>query len=97
MIERVEGRLAGRQKRYLPKGGKEVPIYEHYVSIPTYFMSLLNALANILGKLGRLHRNFLWDSTNGERKFHLVRWKDVMSPKEFGDWGSRGETSHSFQ
>nr|XP_016462067.1 PREDICTED: uncharacterized protein LOC107785308 [Nicotiana tabacum] len=72
VIERVEKRLAGWQKRYLSKGGKEVLIKSTLLSMPTYYMSLLQAPAIITEKLERLQRNFLWDAVDGTRKFHLV-------------------------
>nr|XP_009587165.1 uncharacterized protein LOC104084912 [Nicotiana tomentosiformis] len=43
VIERVEKRLAGWQKRYLSKGGKEVLIKSTLSSMPTYYLSLLQA------------------------------------------------------
>ncbi|XP_019257859.1 PREDICTED: uncharacterized protein LOC109236094 [Nicotiana attenuata] len=42
-IERVEKRLAGWQKWYLSKGGKEVLIKSTLSSMPTYCLSLLQA------------------------------------------------------
>nr|XP_016508236.1 PREDICTED: uncharacterized protein LOC107825833 [Nicotiana tabacum] len=72
VIQRVEKRLAGWQKRYLSKGGKEVLIKSTLSSIPTYYLSLLQAHMSITEKLERLQRNFLWDAADGTRKFHLV-------------------------
>nr|XP_016510137.1 PREDICTED: uncharacterized protein LOC107827506 [Nicotiana tabacum] len=51
VIKRVEKRLAGWQKRYLSKGGKEVFI------------------------------------KNRTRKYHLVNWQTVTSPKKWGGLG----------
>ncbi|XP_075104397.1 uncharacterized protein LOC142178543 [Nicotiana tabacum] len=85
VIERVEKKLAGWQKRYLSKGGKEVLIKSTLSSIPTYYLSLLQAPASITDKLERLQRNFLWDAADGTRKFHLVNWQTVTTPKKWGD------------
>ncbi|XP_019251128.1 PREDICTED: uncharacterized protein LOC109230047 [Nicotiana attenuata] len=68
VIERVEKRLVGWQKRYLSKGGKEVLIKNTLSSMPTYYLSLLQAPVSITEKLERLQRNFLWDATDGTRK-----------------------------
>ncbi|XP_009599850.2 uncharacterized protein [Nicotiana tomentosiformis] len=87
VIERVEKRLAGWQKRYLSKGGKEVLIKSTLSSIPTYYLSLLQAPVSITEKLERLQRNFLWDAADGTRKFHLVNWQTVTSPKKWGGLG----------
>nr|XP_009622259.1 uncharacterized protein LOC104113707 [Nicotiana tomentosiformis] len=51
VIERVEKRLAGWQKRYLSKGGKEVLIKSTLSSMPTYYLSLLQAPVSITEKL----------------------------------------------
>lgn len=43
--------------------------------------------------LEKRQQNFLWEG-NKEKKDHLVKWKDVCRPKEFGDirdWSSPGE------
>lgn len=29
-------------------------------------------------------RNFLWETTQQKRKFHLVNWKFIMMPKDIG-------------
>nr|XP_016514262.1 PREDICTED: uncharacterized protein LOC107831057 isoform X1 [Nicotiana tabacum]XP_016514264.1 PREDICTED: uncharacterized protein LOC107831057 isoform X2 [Nicotiana tabacum] len=59
VIERVEKILAGWQKRYLSKGGKEVLIQSTLSSIPTFYLSLLQAPVSITDKLERIQRNFL--------------------------------------
>nr|XP_016498719.1 PREDICTED: uncharacterized protein LOC107817408 [Nicotiana tabacum] len=87
VIERVEKRLAGWQKRYLSKGGKEVLIKSTLSSMSTYYLSMLQAPVSITEKLERLQRNFLWDAVDGTRKFHLVNWQTVTSPKKWGGLG----------
>ena len=87
MIEQVEKRLAGWQKRYLSKGGKEVLVKSTLSSMPTYYLSLLQAPVSITEKLERLQRNFLWDAADGTRKFHLVNWQTITSPKKWGGLG----------
>nr|XP_033516407.1 uncharacterized protein LOC117280772 [Nicotiana tomentosiformis] len=82
MIERVEKRLAGWQKRYLSKGGKEVLIKSTLSSMPTYYLSQWQAPVSIIDKLEHLQRNFLWDAADETRKFHLVNWQTVTSPKK---------------
>nr|XP_016456409.1 PREDICTED: uncharacterized protein LOC107780393 [Nicotiana tabacum] len=54
VIERVEKGLAGWQKRYLSEGGKEVLIKSILSSMPTYYLSLLQAPVRITEKLERL-------------------------------------------
>ncbi|XP_075080405.1 uncharacterized protein LOC142165916 [Nicotiana tabacum] len=77
----------GWQKRYLSKGSKEVLIKSTLSSMPTYYLYLLQAPVSITEKLERLQRNFLWDAADGTRKFHLVNWQTVTSPKKWGGLG----------
>lgn len=53
-------------------------------SIPAYCMSLFNAPTIVIDKLERLQRIFLWDVVDGTKKFHLVRWETLTSPKRWG-------------
>ncbi|XP_060178333.1 uncharacterized protein LOC132608310 [Lycium barbarum] len=71
MIERVEKILPGWQKRYLSKGGKEVLIKSMFSSIPTYFMSLLQAHVGVTEKLEKLQRDFLWNDSRGGKEASL--------------------------
>nr|XP_016438279.1 PREDICTED: uncharacterized protein LOC107764237 [Nicotiana tabacum] len=82
VIERVEKRLTRCQKRYLSKGDEEVLIKSTLSSMPSYYLSLLQALVSTTEKLERFQRNFLWDAADGTRKFHLVNWQTITSPKK---------------
>lgn len=73
-------------EKNLSKGGKEVLIKSTLASIPTNYMSLFHALALVIEKLAKIQRNFLWDAADGARKFHLVRWEVVTSPKNGEGW-----------
>lgn len=72
VVRRAEKRLAGWKKRYLSKGGEKVLIKSTLLSISTYCMSLFHAPISVIGKLERFLRTFLWDSTNGLSKLHLL-------------------------
>lgn len=68
----------------MPRRGKEVLIKSTLSSTPTYFMSLLQAPGKMTERLERIQHNFLWDKSEEARKYHLVNWKVVTSPKEWG-------------
>lgn len=69
VLQRVKKRLAGWQKRYLSKGGKEVLIKSTTSSIPTYYMSLFHALASVSEKLEKIQKKILWDAADGQGSF----------------------------
>lgn len=90
VLERVDKRLAGWKGRYLSKGGKITLIKSALANLPIYYLSLFRAPNPILKKLKNIRKNFLWDTHEGEPRFHMVSWKKVYTPMENGGLGIRG-------
>jgi hypothetical protein len=40
-------------------------------------------------KIQQLMAIFLWRGANKTTGFHLSKWKNIATPKEFGGWGIR--------
>ncbi|CAN1191383.1 Putative ribonuclease H protein At1g65750 [Linum perenne] len=57
---------------------------------------LLHKLEEISGKIDRKIRNFIWGSSNGDRKIHLLNWKKICSPKSKGGLGIRSAKELNF-
>ena len=56
-------------------------------SIPIYWMGLAPILVSILNKLRSLAFDYLWGSSDHNRRFHLTNWKSLSWPKYHGGWG----------
>lgn len=74
---------------YLSKGGRLTLIKSMLSSLPTYFLSLFPIPMVAAKKLGKLQRDFLWDSDDDIHKFHLLNWNIVCSPIRCGGLGLR--------
>ena len=80
ILERMERRLAGWKRMYLPKGGKVTLIKSSLSSLPTYFLSLFPLLSKVAKCMEKLQRDFLWNGIGGECKIHLVNSVKVCRP-----------------
>ncbi|XP_042961829.1 uncharacterized protein LOC122296285 [Carya illinoinensis] len=92
VIQKIETRLAGWKKIYLSKGGSVTLIKSTLSNLPTYFLSLFPIPMGVVKIIERIFRNFLWDGTGEQRKFHLVNWKKVCTPVTCGGLGVRNLT-----
>lgn len=89
ILERISSRLAGWKGKMLILAGRITLTKAVISSIPVHSMSTIKLPASILNKLDKVSRNFLWGSSTGERKLHLVSWKIVCRPKGEGGLGIR--------
>lgn len=85
--EKFEARLLSWIAKSLSHGGKLTLILSVLVSTPIYIFSLFLAPINLIKKLERIMRNFLWDDGEDNKKYHLVDWSRVMKSKEEGGLG----------
>ena len=60
--------------------------------MPLYLFSVLAVLKWVLKQIKTLQRKFLWGSSGQNRKWALVNWNIVCSPKEAGGLGLRNPT-----
>lgn len=55
-------------------------------NILVYYMSLFRMPSTVGKMIEKLQLDFLWEG-NGGKKNHLIRWKEVIKPKEYGGLG----------
>ena len=84
VLEKVEMRLAGWKRSYLSKGGKLTLINSTLLNLPTYYMSLFPIPVSVANRIERLQREFLWQGSSEEFKFHLVNWNQICAPIRYG-------------
>ncbi|RVW16783.1 putative ribonuclease H protein [Vitis vinifera] len=87
--EKVRRRLVLWKRQYISKGGRITLIKTTMASMPLYQMSLFRMPKTVARRLEKLHRDFLWEGGNLEKKAHLVNWEVVCADKENGGLGLR--------
>ncbi|KAL4204695.1 hypothetical protein AMTRI_Chr01g133270 [Amborella trichopoda] len=75
VLERIQFKLDLWKNKHLSSCLSNLPIYQ---------MSLINMPASVVRKIEKMMRDFLWGSYGDSRKFHLLRWERVCTPKKEG-------------
>lgn len=80
---------SGWKGQYLSKRGKLTLIKSVLSNLPAYLMFLFRAPSSVLHHINSLRRAFFWNSIEGGKKYHLVRWSRACQPLEQGGLGIR--------
>lgn len=86
-LEKVRSKLANWRANQLSLAGRFTLIQASSVPVPFYQMQVANIPSSICSEIDKLHRKFLWGSTDSQRKIHLVNWDTVCKPKAWGGLG----------
>ena len=86
-MERVISKISGWKAKFLSFAGRIVLIKSVMAAIPNHVMQGVALSSHLLEKLDKINRDFLWGSSMEKKKFHLVGWSKVNSPKEEGGLG----------
>uniref|UniRef100_A0A2N9IF07 Reverse transcriptase zinc-binding domain-containing protein n=1 Tax=Fagus sylvatica TaxID=28930 RepID=A0A2N9IF07_FAGSY len=89
ILEKMERKLAGWQRMYLPKGGRVTLIKSTLSSLPTYYLSLFPIPSSVALRIDKIQRDFLWGGIGDGKRFHLINWHQVCQPLKFGGLGFR--------
>jgi hypothetical protein len=76
-------------KRHVSFGGRLVLINSVLNSIPIYFMSYMKMPVQVVKKVIRVQREFLWGGVRGGKKVCWVKWKVICQAKNKGGLGVR--------
>ena len=93
IITKCERKLAKWKQRHLSFGGRVILINSVLTSIPIYFFSFFRVPKQVVDKLVRLQRNFLWGGALDQNKIAWIRWEKVCLPKEEGGLGVKDITA----
>ncbi|KAF9613984.1 hypothetical protein IFM89_014177 [Coptis chinensis] len=93
-VETVQRILGGWRSKLLSKGARLTLVNNVLANLPIYCMSLFTIPIGVAEAIERLIRDFIWDSTGDHRKYHLVGWEKVYSPKEYGGLGLQKLVPH---
>eukprot|EP00253_Pinus_taeda_P027174 PITA_27174 len=94
LLEKLETKLFLWTHRALNMANRIVLIKAVLQSMPLYLFSLMAAPKWVLKAIKQLQRNFLWGSSGPNRKWALVKWEKVCTPKITGGIGLR-DPEHS--
>ena len=87
LVDKVNGRLAGWKSKTLSMAGRATLIQSTLGSIPMYSMQSTKLPRSTCDDIDRRCRSFLWGSSEGVRKPHLVAWENVTKTKKEGGLG----------
>jgi hypothetical protein len=68
-------------------GGRLVLINSILSSLPMFMMSFFEIRRGVLKKLDYFRSRFFWQSDEHKKKYRLIKWKVVCTPKDQGGLG----------
>ena len=77
-------KLTNWKNQYLSRGGRLTMANSVLDAIPAYMMSVFPAPHKVIQRIDALRRNIFWQG-NKDKKFHLVKWEEVIKNKK--EWG----------
>ncbi|XP_011624964.1 uncharacterized protein LOC105420967 [Amborella trichopoda] len=89
ILQRIQVKLDLWKFKYLSFAGKVTFIKACLSKLSVYQMSILQIPSSVARKIETTMRNFLWGSSVETRKFRLLRWDRVCTPKKEGGLGIR--------
>ncbi|CAN1746300.1 Putative ribonuclease H protein At1g65750 [Linum perenne] len=89
LLDRLDKRLAGWKGENLSLAGRVTLASSVLNSLPCYIMQTALLPVSLCDKIDRKIRNFIWGSSEGNRKIHNVNWETVCKPKCEGGLGLR--------
>ncbi|GAU23391.1 hypothetical protein TSUD_334390 [Trifolium subterraneum] len=89
LVERIRKKLNSWGNKHISLGGRLVLINSVLNSIPIFYLSFMKMPAQVIKKVTRIQRDFLWGGVNGHKKLSWVKWKVICQEKKNGGLGIR--------
>ena len=89
LLDNMEALLSSWTYRSLNLASRAILIKSILQAMPLYLFSIMAAPKWVLKQIRNLQRNFLWGSSGLNRKWALVKWTEVFTPKSAGGLGLR--------
>ncbi|KAF7843712.1 reverse transcriptase [Senna tora] len=87
ILDKIKNKISAWKTKYLSFGGKWTLISSVTSSISAYFFQGLPIPKSVCDDIDRIHRDFLWGSSNAGRKIHFIGWEKICRPKTCGGLG----------
>ncbi|WMV18960.1 hypothetical protein MTR67_012345 [Solanum verrucosum] len=63
------------------RGGRLTLVNSVLDALPSYLMSIFPIPAKVTKRLDAIRRNFLWKGSEDKKKYHLVKWEELLVSK----------------
>jgi hypothetical protein len=84
---KVETRLETWKCNQLSHGGRSILINSSISSIPMYSMGFYWLHEGTHKRIDTARGRFFWEGVGNKKKYHMIKWEALASPKEFGGLG----------
>ncbi|CAN1201040.1 Putative ribonuclease H protein At1g65750 [Linum perenne] len=81
IVKRIDQKLTGWKAKSLSLAGRVTLAQAVLAAIPAYVMQSTILPATTCELIDKKIRDFVWGSTEDERKTHLIAWERVCTPK----------------
>lgn len=89
IVEKVQKKLSAWKAKTLSLAGRIELVRSVLLSIPYYTMQATMIPVTVCNSIEQLCRNFIWGSSQSERKVHLISWNKICQPTAAGGLGLR--------
>ncbi|OMO88024.1 reverse transcriptase [Corchorus olitorius] len=87
IVDKINAKLAGWKAKLLSPADRKVLISSSLTATASYYMQGMLLPASSLNAIDRACRNFLWGSSDNNKKMHNVKWELVTCHKQCGGLG----------
>lgn len=82
IVDRMKSKLASWKANSLSLAGRTVLVKSVLLSVPVYNMQSQLLPVHICSSIDKINRDFLWGSTDEQRKTHLLNWDTINLPRD---------------
>ena len=95
VIEKCERKLVIWKCQYLSSGGRLTLVNSVLDALPSYMMSIFPLPSKVTKRLDATRRNFLWKCSEDKKKYHLVKWEELLVSKRGGGLNIRDQSTQN--
>lgn len=87
MENKIEKKLGCGKGKLQSIGGRLILIKSSLTNVPMYMISFYRLPVGVRDRIDFFRKRFFWQEDQGIRKYHLVNWQEICSPKDQGGLG----------